>query len=327
MRLNIELVWFSFITFGCVLTTLVFCFWFVYLLDAIKSKWKFYRNALRCLPQENFDSQQQIIVYNAKTEFVKNVFLFFINLTEWLGLIFYCALCIIDITHEKKKQFYVSYLLISFTNNCPMFSLILLGNLYMYLASRYSQYYWISTYKAPFFINLFILYQVVIQVLLTLSIYFPFVIITECLTLILFTVTALFAIKQYRKLLMVISWTIVDMRVSGNILLTKKQVKMKRTFTRLSSFIWIGIIVEIAHLYMKFLLLILSVPIREYRPPDVAVLNGLSTVNKCVGLFGAILIYIQYIGYGLSTMTVVLWRLYTGKSAYRTHFHNDTPSD
>ena len=44
--------------------------------------------------------------------------------------------------------------------------------------------------------------------------------------------SVLFAWKQYRKLNMVIQWSIVDLRVSGNIELLEKQVRMKRRFNR-----------------------------------------------------------------------------------------------
>ena len=246
------------IAFVCLLTTIVFCFWFVYLLDAIRSKWKFYKNALRCLQQENFDSQQQILVYNAKTEFVKNVFLFVMNFIEWLALIFICVAYIIYIArvlidcqegntitnNNTNSSHYLMQMpciitkivafripstgrvFISLAHNCAVLSLVLIASLCMYLANRFSQCSWISSANIPYLISLSILYQVVSQIIASFC---SFLIIAELFNLFLFTVSTLFALKQYRKLLMVINWTIVDLRVSANNLLLKRQIRMKRT--------------------------------------------------------------------------------------------------
>ena len=68
-----------------VFTTIVSCFWFIYLIETIRRKWNIYIRALGCLQQGDCDLQQQILTYNSKTEFVKSVFLFFMNLVEWTG--------------------------------------------------------------------------------------------------------------------------------------------------------------------------------------------------------------------------------------------------
>ena len=48
-----------------------------------------------------------------------------------------------------------------------------------------------------------------------------------------------------------------------------------------------------------------------------AVLFGLEGSIRIIGI---LFIFIAYIGYGLCTMSVLLWRLFTGKTCYRTHF-------
>ena len=350
------------IVFVCLLITIVFCFWFVYLLDAIRSKWKFYKNALRCLQQENFDSQQQILIYNAKTEFVKNVFLFFMNFIEWLALISICiqyiipiALIIFDcqegntITNNSTNSSHypiqipcinitrsvairigiTSQLFLSLANNCAVLSLVLVASLCKYLANRFSQCSWITSDNIPYLISLSILYLFVSDIIAAFS---SFLIISEFFKLFLFTVSTLFALKQYRKLLMVINWTIVDLRVSGNNLLLKKQIKMKRTFTRMFTLIWIGIILILANYYIGYFLLIirvvlirssysLSFDIFLYEMLSfIAILEG---VNSFVLFIGIVFVFIPYTCLGLSNMSVILWRLCTGKSGYRTHFHND----
>ena len=357
------------IAFVCLLTTIVFCFWFVYLLDAIRSKWKFYKNALRCLQQENFDSQQQILIYNAKTEFVKNVFLFVMNFIEWLALISNCVAYIIYIARviidcqegntitnnytnsshymiqipciniTKSVPFRIpstGRVFISLAHNCAVLSLVLIASLCKYLANRFSQCSWISSANIPYLISLSILYQVLSQIIASFC---SFLIIAELFNLFLFTVSILFALKQYRKLLMVINWTIVDLRVSGNNLLLKKQIRMKRTFTRIFALIWVGISLILAYCYIGYFLLISGVLIRSSHSlsfdiflceishiPNsemfsfITILKG---VNNCVLLIGIVFVFIQYTGLGLSNMSVILWRLCTGKSGYRTHFHND----
>ena len=357
----IGLICLVFMAFGCLLTTFVFFFWFVYLLDAIRSKWKFYKNALRCLQQENFDSQQQILVYNAKTEFVKNVFLFVMNFIEWLALISSCTAYIISIAQiifdcqegntiannntnsshymiqmpciniTKSVTFRIwitSHLFLSLAHNCSVLSLVLMASLCMYLANRFSQCSWITSANIPYLISLCILYLFVSQII---ALFCSFLIISEFFNVFLFTVSILFALKQYRKLLMVINWTIVDLRVSGNNLLLKKQINMKRTFTRIFTLIWIGIILILAYYYIGYFLIISGGLIRSsyllsfdiFLYEMFSFITILQVVNNFVLLIGIVFVFIPYTCLGLSNMSVILWRLCTGKSGYRTHFHND----
>ena len=66
------------------LFTVVFCFWFIYLVDAIKRKRSFYKAALRCVLGKS-DLQQQMLAYNAKTQLIKFVMRFIANHIEWAG--------------------------------------------------------------------------------------------------------------------------------------------------------------------------------------------------------------------------------------------------
>ena len=350
---------------SCFLITFVFCFWFVYLLDGTTRKWKIYINALRCLQRENFDYQQQIIVYNAKTEFVKNVFLFFMNFIEWLLLISTYIAQFINLAEDCPnrnttyavgnssrhmavltcifKNFgaistpFIGSIFQLFTNNCAVLTTALVACLCMYLASRFSQCSWISSYNIPHIISLSILYLVVTQVMVSFC-YLS--IIGRGLNLLLLTASTLFTVQQYRKLLMVISWTIVDMRVSGNDLLLKRQVKMKRTFSRLFSFLFIGIFFILLSEYLQFSLLICWINFRSYSSsfvdisycgnsyfpfPEIEnILYIINFVFKMLGVIGIVFSYTPYVGYGICTMFVVLRRRFTGKSGYRTHYHNNS---
>ena len=356
------------IAFVCSLITIVFCFWFVYLLDAIRRKWKFHKNALRCLQQENFDSQQQILIYNAKTEFVKNVFLFVMNFIEWLALIFMCIAYVINIaeitilgcqegnkvtiniTNSSHYPIQISciitkivayrnpflvFIFNSLAHFCAVLSFILVASLCMYLANRFSQCSWITSDNIPYLISLFILYQVVYQII---ALFCSFLIIAEFANVFLLTVSTLFALKQYRKLLMVINWTIVELRVSGNNLLLKKQIKSKKIFIQVFTFIWIGSILVAVYYFIQFLLLLVLIVSQSYSsfeidislckdshthiPVIADIFYILIIANKILFFIGIVIIYTPYIGYGLSTMFVILRRLYTGKSAYRTHYRN-----
>ena len=90
-----------------VFTTVLFCFWSIYLIEAIRRKWNIYKRALGCLHQGDCDLQQQILTHNSKTEFVKNVFLFFMNLVEWTGIVLVCILIVptyIDYTQDPTHK-------------------------------------------------------------------------------------------------------------------------------------------------------------------------------------------------------------------------------
>ena len=291
------------------------------------------------------------------------------NFIEWLGIIFiyiayiiYIARVIIDcqegntITNNNtNSSHYViqipcinitksvairilitSQLFLSLANNCAVLSMVLMASLCMYLANRFSQCSWITSDNIPYLISLCILYQVVSQIIASFC---SFLIIAELFNLFLLTVSTLFALKQYRKLLMVINWTIVDLRVSGNNLLLKRQIRMKRTFTRIFALIWVGISLILAYCYIGYFSLISGALIRSshslsfdiflyeisHDPNSeifyfITILKG---VNNCVLLIGIVFVFIPYTGLGLSNMSVILWRLCTGKSGYRTHFHND----
>ena len=356
-----------FIAFVCLLITIVFCFWFVYLLDAVRSKWNFYKNTLRCLQQENFDSQQQILIYNAKTEFVKNVFLFVMNFIEWLALISSCIASAINIaeitilgcqegnkvtiniTNSSHYPIQISCIItkIEFRNPllvfifnslahfCTVLSFILAASLCKYLANRFSQCSWITSDNIAYLISLFILYLVVYQII---ALFCSFLIIAKCFNLFLLTVSTLFALKQYRKLLMVINWTIVDLRVSGNNLLLKKQIKSKKIFIQAFTFIWIGSILVLTYYLIQLFLLLVLIVSQSYSSSEIDIslcqdshthipvvtdiFYILIIANKIILLVGIVVMYTPYIGYGLSTMFVVLRRMYTGTSAYKTHYRN-----
>ena len=158
------------------LLTVVSCFWSVYLLDAIQRKWKVYKHALRCIQQGGDDSLQQMLAYDSKTEFVKFVFLFFMNLVEWLAfLLGYTGVVLI---HTKQLHLYNSTLesgvshplnisselhsnieffeldLRFFSSFFFVLSIILMAS--MYLSERFARKSWIKSDNIPFLIVFFL---------------------------------------------------------------------------------------------------------------------------------------------------------------------------
>ena len=98
----IEFIILLIIIFIYSLYTLVFIFWSIYLIDAVKRKRIYYKRTLRCLQRDNL--HQQALAYNAKTELVKYSFLFCINLVEWFSCVFSSIKIIINIVHEYKSK-------------------------------------------------------------------------------------------------------------------------------------------------------------------------------------------------------------------------------
>ena len=341
--------------------TTVFCFWCVYLYSAIQRKWKSYKRALGCLQQEDFCSQFQLQAYNAKTEFVKYIFLFIMNLLEWFSFI---ALCIgglvnyidilvycpnVDISQNASQQssakkcilaypqvypFIVSNF-IMLCNNCVVLSLILMACLCRYLAAKYARKSWISSNRIPGVISIFLLYNTVNQIMASFC---SILIISMWFNTLLMTVAAIVVVKEYRQLCMVITWTIVDLSVSKNIPLQKRQIKMKRNFQRIFWFILIGLMLVITFQYIEHLLMTVGIVSRisnssnfdislcedsqysAFEKSDIFTL--FFKINEIIIEVAIMIIYIPYVGYGLSTMYIIIWRRVTGKTGYKIRYHN-----
>ena len=346
---------------GLIITTVVFCFWFIYLLDGIQRKLISHRNILRNIRQEEASSEQDILAYNSKTEYVKYIFLFFMNLVEWLGLGLYCCSYFLmfireiasaeDNRYRNESEFLIyptymhtktknknRFLLNCFpflTNLCFMLSLLLIGSLCMYLAARFAQKSWIKSNKIPHLIVSFMITELVIEIVSTFCA--SYFIGSLCRKLLL-TAALIFVYRQYRKLNMVINWSIVDLKVSGNIGLLMRQVKMKQTFNRIFIFILTGIALVISSEALETILLSLVIILRKENGSSFTIslceqshitnleiqiaLVSFSLVTFFVGFIGGIMVTIPYTAYGLSTMSVILWRLFRGKTGYRTHYQN-----
>ena len=175
-----------------ILGTIVFCFWCIYLLDGMRRKWKCYRNGTDCLERDE-NNQEEIMTYNAKTEFTKYVFLFFINLLEWVGVVEAALDCIpnvilkydeivskgdhfvsssdgSDLKEEKDRirHFMTSLPFHNWSFSCLILSLVLIASLCMYLAARQAKLSWMKSNKIPYLIVFFIVSLIVTQTISTI---------------------------------------------------------------------------------------------------------------------------------------------------------------
>ena len=325
-----------------ILYTIVFWFWFIYLVDAMKRKRGYYKTTLRCIEVES-DPHLQMLAYNAKTELVKFVYLFCLNLVDWAGITTAFTLYISKFVWDNQqklptdhsplrsgKWFNLYNLIIPRIDNlCLVISMAIIGSLCMYLSARYAQKSWLTSNRIPYWICFFLLSSSTAQVLVIIC---DTYIIGMWLENIVVTLSVFFAWKQYRKLNMVIQWSIVDLRVSGNIELLEKQVRMKRRFNRILTTIWIGV---------SCVLVANSIPLisqtihilhnmGNHSFTDILICPSkvetkyvtiILLIEDIMTIIGSLFFFIPYIGYGLCTMFVILWRLFKGKTGYRTHFH------
>ena len=318
----------------------------------MRRKWKFYRNASDCLERDE-NNQEEIVAYNAKTEFTKYVFLFVINLLEWVTMITVALNFIPNIilryddivsngehfvdwsdesdSSEQKdriRHFLASLPFRNWSISCLILSLVLIASLCMYLAARQAKLSWMKSNKFPYLIAFFLISLIVTQ---TISgIYSDvYILIRELCYILLFISAFVILVKQYRKLLMVISWSIVDLKISGNIHLFKKQIQMKRRFKRVFKFIFTFYIILLPTFILALMLGVISVYLKQtdtIKRKTVEFFHhtcyALYLVQCIIILMAFMFFYIPYNGFGISTMCVILWRLINGKSGYKTHFKN-----
>ena len=349
---------FGIIIFICLLPlflTIIFLFWSVYLLDRIHQKWKTYKNALMYLQQGDNDSVQQLLAYDSKTEFVKFVFLFFMNFVEWLGFLSGFIGIVSRLIQEfqiksgtyqsdniagnskiETKLFDIQNIFYA-PNIFFVLSIILVASLCMYLAERFAKQSWIKSTKIPYLICSLLVCEILAQILGSFCI--THIIGMWCEKFLLI-ISLLIAFKHYRKLMMIINWSILDLKISKNYLLLEKQVKMKQFSSKVSTLVCIGAILLITAQIMETISLTLLIITRVNTFTSLLYLSLCETshfvipqmhliftifhlIDLIFSVLGALILTIPYIGYGLFTMCVIMWRLVRGKTGFKTHFHND----
>ena len=112
---------------------------------------------------------------------------------------------------------------------------------------------------------------------------------------------------------------------------------MKRRFNRIFTAIWVGVSCALVANYIPLISQtthilhnmgnqsftdILICP-SKVETKYVTILNWIEDIMTTIG---SLFFFIPYIGYGICTMFVILWRLFKWKTGYRTHFHvHDMP--
>ena len=202
----------------------------------------------------------------------------------------------------------------------------------MYLSARYAQKSWIKSNRIPYFVCFFATSSIISQILITIC--YTNIIGIWCDKIIV-TISVVFAWKQYRRLNMVLQWSIVDLSVSGDVELLEKHVRMKRRFNRIFITIWIGVSCMVVANYIslishttEFIIRLYNYPFTERLLCDTSndshlhlyAFSVLYLMEASIVLIGSLFIFVPYTGYGLCTMFVILWRLLKGKTGYRTHF-------
>ena len=339
-----------------VLVTIMFCFWCIYILDAMRRKWKFYRNLSNCLLERNGSNQEEIMAYNAETEYVKYIFLFFINLLEWATVVCMAFNFIPNLVLQYKiqslnqrdggkyfqddqllhsmnelyemKHFLFSLPFLYWGICCIILSWVLIANLCTYLAARQAKLSWMKSNKIPYLIVFFLISLILTQTITEMC---PTcILIGDLCYMVLLTFALFHLVHQYRKLLMVINWSIVDLQISGNTHLLGIQVQMKYKFARLFRFLFTGYILMLSAIILGFVIQIGLIFIEQQQSSNntstgisyCEVYEVLYLLNLTVGLTGSVFFFVSYIGFGFSTMCVILWRLINGKTGYKTHFKN-----
>ena len=347
------------------LTTVVFCFWCVYLLDTMRNKWKIYGKAFKTLDHRS-DFQEQSVVYNAKTEFVKSVFLFSMNLVEWFAFVSCCAsyltkvysgdlLCQnqnfsnqsgyqneglnIPCFFKSTEVNYNSKLMNSILflgDNLIVLSLILIACLCEYLVERYSRKSWLKSNNIPILIVIFLVYTTVIQFI---SLFCVTVIIARWFNTIVLTVSLVIAVRQYKRLKMVIQWTITDLEICQlNKKMLRRAIRQKNAFNTVFRFIWLGTAVMIAEEYFRNFVLTVNIPLNELKSFnfDISICEGLRPtypiisdifgisieVDNLMGITGFCIFFIPYIVVGIANMCLFVWIHGTGSSGHITRYHN-----
>ena len=306
------------------LTTVGFFVWSVHLLVMINRKWKSYKSALRCMQEE--DSPHKLTIYNCRTEFVKMVFLFFMNLIEFSGFFFSFVMHIVtflfqDVIHKNGSNYFIHEHLyyISFPNhfnnsNNMLYPVLILPKIYnlcfasvlilfacmcMYLSSRYARKSWMNANKIPYLIVIFLLFEVSTQILsLSCTTY---IIACWCENFLLIA-SLVIALKQNKELIMVINWLISDLRTTGDTYLLNRQIKMKQMFTRTVNILKVGAILLITSEILYSIAYTLAIILRENTYSSLSYLSLCEKSSFIIPHFRLIFLILHWTGFILATI-------------------------
>ena len=336
-----------------------FCFWFVYLLQLVLQKRNSYKATLRNL-ESSINSQN--ISFQVKTDFVKYLFLFVMNIVEVLSITIAVVPTtirsiflepnninnsIINEMHLHKinvlflqsskgllNPYEIRFLVYTSTLALNLFilSISLMTSLCVYLSARYARKSWIKSTNIRYYLGITIVFIVINQVCTLLSCIFT--VTMEIMHFIFETVLFVSMVKQSRRLKMIVNWTIVDLNISKtNRTLCKRLKRRQKRFVKLLHSLWIGVFLIVVSDFLStvaFVGLTDWNSIHEHRDTCMVQNNNITAyvttpiimASNLIFIIGITLILLPYIAVGLYTMVIVLWRCAKGKTGYRTKFRN-----
>ena len=336
------------------LVTFVYFFWFVYLLQDVINKRTYFKVALGRM-QTPDDSYQQHVVYNAETKYIRTLYLFSLNIVEWLALTFFTAAFVYLYlrigqscssisnpgnhcsSHSLQTALLNSSIysnLIIFGYNLLLLSMTLIASLCNYLTARYAKKSWIKSDRIPYFTTLVLVIMLVAQIL---TLFCFLTLIVRYVHLVILAIALGVAIQQSRRLRMVIQWVIVDLEISKTDWYSLKKFKeMNKRLKILFTILWLGVGFIFSSMFFGNIQigteLILQLIFETnkfhslctlhntYLPSYITTVFDL-LVNLCC-LTGITLVYTPYICSGMFTVSVLFWRRVSGKTGFETHYPN-----
>ena len=340
------------------MSTVAFIFWFIFLLQELLFRKAIYKSALkRCNEFNGID--QRGTAYVANTDFVKSIFLFLINIFEWIAGMYVFVDYMYNIgiglvVHfrgsdpiENHVNSYIGKFLwgpetlssyiysnIMFTGyNFLLLTLTSIACLCNYLTARYARKSWIKHNKIPYIITLTVAFIILTQIL---SLFCFLTLIVRWVHLLVLVLVLAFGIHQSRKLRKVINWTLVDLEISQN---DRKQLnilkKMIVDFRLYITIYWIGCICIFISILGANINLTSRIVLQnnfakhhnynlcdnenDHHLPSYIKVCFLIVENVACQL-GYVLVYVPYTLYGCYTMSVLIWRRVTGRAEYCTRY-------
>ena len=246
-------------------STVAFIFWFIFLLKELLLRKAIYKSALKRCNEYN-GTEQRETVYKANTDYNKSIFLFLINIFEWIAgmyvfvdYMYFIGISLVihfrgadpienQVNSNIGKYLWGTEILgsyifsnIMFTGyNFLLLTLMSTACLCNYLTARYARKSWIKHDKIPYIITLTVVFIIITQIS---SLFCYLTLIVRWVHMLVLVLVLVFGMHQSRKLRMVINWTVVDLAVGQNNL--KQLNKLKRMIVSFRIYItiyWIGCI-------------------------------------------------------------------------------------
>ena len=345
--------------------TLAFIFWSSYLLHAILHKRACYKSALRSVERDS-DTIQVRIVFNIRTEYVKYVYMFVINIVEWVSAVLFITACLYNVivsgiaceitelynstedTNRSNNCFLIQLqinnlnsiaisVLLTIWFCCFVISFGLVTNLCRYLSSRYALKSWIKNDRILLKICSTAILVITFQLLAFIC---DLTLIAWSLKIVIEFIMLWIGYQQYKKLMMVINWNLVDLGISKVYpRVIPRLVRNKKRFSRFFITFTLGAFLLVTTEFLNLVLEALQLILDNIHTPGFTLctissdhipytVTVIATVLSCIlGGLGATFILVPYVFYAFAAFLVCVRNRITGKTRYITHYssHLDMP--